>query len=270
MVTGVGDEVLLFATFFLLSLVMVVLLSRLRPRERGRRGREGGRGDVQQQQQPRMEDEGGPTGSPLTDQGGHGQPQIRPRRGNAATGDSTPSSSEARLSVRLVLSGLAQGTKTVTLRPDCSLFQLKRYPHNRTRLNIIAVAYIAHPLSPVLHPSLNREHFQEQLSQNLTVRFILQGQVLEDEAQTLEQLGIENRAALHVYVSQPRQAQQEAQGEMVNFDLSHLFLPLIGLMLAVVWVLLMCFPQVFSLPTKLLLFLLSLGYVFLAYNSTQA
>ena len=93
---------------------------------------------------------------------------------------------------------------------------------------------------------------------------------MRDETQTLAQLGLEDHAALHVFVSQPRPAQPEARGEVMNLDLSRLFLPLLGLMLAAVWLLLLCLPQVFSLFTKLLLFLLSLGYVFLAYNSMQA
>lgn len=128
-----------------------------------------------------------------------------------------------------------------------------------------------HTQSHQLNPSrFNRAQFQEQLSQDLAVRFILRGQVVRDETQTLEQLGLEDHAALHVHVNQPPPDQREAQGEVVNFDPSHLFLPLLGLILAVVWLLLMCFPQVFSLFTKFLLFLLSLGYVFLVYNSMQA
>ena len=134
LVTGVGDEVLLFAAFFLLSLIMVALLAHLRPRERERRTREGGRGDTQQQQQPQQQqqsetEDNGQTGSPLTDQGGHPQLQVRSRHGGDTTGDCAASSGGARLSVRLVLSGLAQGTRTLSLQPDCSLFELKRYQY---------------------------------------------------------------------------------------------------------------------------------------------
>ena len=121
-------------------------------------------------------------------------------------------------------------------------------------------------------PPRPRAHFQEELAQSRPVLFILRGQPLQDVTQTLQQLGIADNTALHVHVGQPQvpRPPQEVGPDQVDFDLSRLFLPLLGLVLGVVWVLLLSFPHVFSTLTKLLLFALSLGYVFLAYSSTRA
>lgn len=75
---------------------------------------------------------------------------------------------------------------------------------------------------------------------------------------------------MHIHVGRPRpQGQQDNQEVNDEFlDLSRLFVPLFGVILGIVWVAMLCYPQVFSLMTKLFLFALSLGYVMLTYVTT--
>ena len=123
---------------------------------------------------------------------------------------------------------------------------------------------------------LHRTYFQEQLAQHRPVRFIYQGRVLDNDNQTLRGLEIGSNHAIHVHIGRPRPFGSEGTQEFgpqqpgVMPDLSHLFLPLFGVILAICWVSMFCFPHIFSLFTKVLLFILSLGYVFMAYVSTRA
>jgi hypothetical protein len=122
---------------------------------------------------------------------------------------------------------------------------------------------------------LRRMHFQEQLSERRPVRFIYQGRVLENDAQTLQELGVGAHHAIHIHIGRPRPLNgQDNQnigpqppGQML--DISQLFLPLFGLIIAICWVSMFCFPYVFTLVTKILLFVLSLVYVFLTYIMTR-
>ena len=97
--------------------------------------------------------------------------------------------------------------------------------------------------------------------------------MLADLTATLEECGLQDHSAVHVHIGQIRQqgnqtgdeAVEQAAGQML--DLSWLFVPLFGLMLSVVWACFLLWPGVFSLLTKLSLFVLSLGYVLLVYYS---
>ena len=116
-----------------------------------------------------------------------------------------------------------------------------------------------------------RTHFSTQLAQGRSVRFIYHGRELADLAATLEDHRIQDHSAIHVHIGQTRQ-QGNRNGDTMQqadqiFDLSWLFVPLFGLMLAVVWACFLLWSSVFSLLTKLFLFVLSLGYVLLAYYS---
>ena len=124
LVEGVGDEVLLFSAFFLLSLIMLVVLSW---RRRGRRGRaEGERGGGEQeregghtsQQQPPAAEEGVQTVPTPAEQGG--RDHVRSRFGGS--GHDEPAQG-TEMSVRLVL---PQGTRSVGVRADTSLESIQR------------------------------------------------------------------------------------------------------------------------------------------------
>lgn len=114
-------------------------------------------------------------------------------------------------------------------------------------------------------------YFQEELTEHRPVRFIYQGRVLDNDTQTLQDLEIGSNHAIHVHIGRSRPHDTEGTqnfgpqppGEML--DLSQLFLPLFGLIVAICWVCMFCFPNVFTLLTKILLFILSIVYMFLAY-----
>ena len=121
-------------------------------------------------------------------------------------------------------------------------------------------------MSVTLIPST---YFQSEISQNRPVRFIYRGRVLSEDTLMLEQLEMGNQGAIHVHVGrpQPTETHEENQQETEMLDLSKLFIPLFGLILAIVWVLLLIYPYVFSTLTKIFLYGLSLGYVYLTYIS---
>jgi hypothetical protein len=78
-----------------------------------------------------------------------------------------------------------------------------------------------------------------------------------------------------VHVGRPRETpQQRAENEQQHankfLDLSRFFVPLFGVILGIAWVGLFCYPSVFTLITKLFLFFLSVGYIFLAYSTSFA
>lgn len=120
-----------------------------------------------------------------------------------------------------------------------------------------------------------RTYFQEQLAEHRPVRFIYQGRVLDNDNQTLQDLEIGSDHAIHVHIGRPRPPGTDG-GQHFGprppsdmLDISRWFFPLLGLILAICWVGMFCFPRVFSLLSKVFLFILSLGYVFMAYVSTQ-
>ena len=107
--------------------------------------------------------------------------------------------------------------------------------------------------------------------ENQLVKFIYQGRVLNSDTSTLQQLDITDGCPVHVHIGRPRESpQQRAENEQQQnanefLDLSRFFVPLFGVILGIAWVVLLCYPYVFTLITKLFLFFLSIGYVLLTY-----
>jgi hypothetical protein len=101
------------------------------------------------------------------------------------------------------------------------------------------------------------------------VKFIYRGRIIVDDNATLRSLGIGDGGAMHVHVGRPHPPGTPPQPPPVEMpDLSWLFVPLFGVILAIVWGCMLLFPDVFTLMSKLFLFLLSVGYVILTYVST--
>ncbi len=100
------------------------------------------------------------------------------------------------------------------------------------------------------------------------MKFIYQGRVLVDDTTTLRDLNIGNGGAMHVHVGRPHPPGTPNNDQPEVLDLSQFFVPLFGVILGIVWVCMLIYPYVFSLMSKLFLFLLSTGYVILAYIST--
>ena len=143
-------------------------------------------------------------------------------------------------------------------RTEVCMYILPTYPIN-----------FGHHLFPFFN---HRVHFSEEVSENRPVKFIYQGRVLNDELASLQSLNINDGCPVHVHVGRPRETpQQRAENEQQHanefLDLSRLFVPLFGVILGIAWVGLFCYPDVFTLVTKLFLFFLSVGYILLAYSS---
>ncbi len=136
------------------------------------------------------------------------------------------------------------------------------------RIKLLCIGALRLSTPCVTHP---RTYFQEQLTESRPVRFIYRGSVLEDDQLSLEQMGIGDNGVLHVHIGRPRpQGANGGQAEEDVLDLSRLFVPLFGVLLGIVWVALLTYPYVFTFITKLMLFFLFLGYVFLAYVTTRS
>lgn len=114
-----------------------------------------------------------------------------------------------------------------------------------------------------------RTYFHAEVDEYRPVKFIYQGRVITDDSTTLHALNISNGGAMHIHVGRPHPPdtppQQPAASEAL--DLSRFFVPLFGLILGIVWVCMFLYPNIFTFMTKFFLFLLSLGYVILAYVS---
>lgn len=107
-----------------------------------------------------------------------------------------------------------------------------------------------------------------ELSEHRPVKFIYQGRVLSEGSATLRDLNIGDGGAMHVHVGRPHPPgtpPEPPEPEML--DLSRFFVPLFSAILAIVWGAMLLYPHVFTLLSKLFLFLLSLGYVVLVYVS---
>ncbi len=100
------------------------------------------------------------------------------------------------------------------------------------------------------------------------IRFIYQGHVIADLDDSLLDIGIRNNSSLHVHIGRTEGTHnhQQPAPEEPSLDLSIFFLPLLGLLLGVVWTSFLLWPYVFSLPTKLMLFVLSVSYVYMFYT----
>ena len=72
------------------------------------------------------------------------------------------------------------------------------------------------------------------------------------------------------HVSHPnRELSENEQRHAAEFlDLSRYFVPLFGVILGIAWVGVFCYPNIFTLITKLFLFFLSVGYILLAYSTS--
>lgn len=120
----------------------------------------------------------------------------------------------------------------------------------------------------LLFLTLYSQYLQEQLSAGRRVRFISRGQVYEDDTVTLQECGVTNNSALHVHISEPRTRPSETQNE--DLDLSRMFVPLLGVILGLCWAALVYKPVLFTFFTKCLLYLLSLGWVVITFNTYTA
>ena len=95
--------------------------------------------------------------------------------------------------------------------------------------------------------AFKRRNFTEEISENKNVRLIFNGQVLREEANTLRSYGIFDKCVVHCLIHQqtavqqhqgPQQGQQlraEAPEAEEDFDVSELFIPVLGVGIIFLW-----------------------------------
>ena len=94
--------------------------------------------------------------------------------------------------------------------------------------------------------SFKRRNFTEELSDNKNVRLIFNGQVLREEQNTLRSYGIFDKCVVHCLIhqqasqQQPQRAQQpyqhrEPDENEEDFDVSEMFIPVLGVGLIFLW-----------------------------------
>ena len=117
---------------------------------------------------------------------------------------------------------------------------------------------------------ISRVYFTTEYNERRRIRFIYQGRVISDMNTTLSENNIRDNSSIHVHIGQQSQTTQDRNPDQIEneglLDLSFLFVPLFGLMLGIIWISFMIWPSVFSLLTKVMLFILSLGYVYVVFN----
>lgn len=275
LVAGIGDEVLLFAAFFLLSILVVSLISRWR--QQGQRPAQS-QGPESQDRRPETQDHRPESQDlrPETREESARRPSDSERGEAISTSQSLTSTdkpSEGELRSRFHPGSPGSGTKPSSTA-EASEEQQARGSEGSSisvRLVLPQSSLTVSVLPSSTLAGLRSTHFQQHLAENRQVRFIYRGRILSNDTQTLQELEITNNSALHVHIGTPRpQGAAENHQEQDVLDISGLFVPLFGTILAATWVAMFCFPHIFSLMTKLFLFALSLGYVVLSYVTVVA
>lgn len=127
-----------------------------------------------------------------------------------------------------------------------------------------------------------RRNFTEELGNNKNVRLIFNGQVLRDEGSSLRSCGLFDMCVVHCLVSAlpppssppaPRPGRQEQHGHHHHqhrggaLDVSSLFIPLLGLALALVWYMALTYNSYFNLMSTTALLGLTSLYLLSVYGT---
>lgn len=218
-IAGVGDEVVLFILFLVISILLIFYLSR----RRGRR--------VEGVNQDEINDD-----HVTENNDNQGEPRDHHMNENENVRQRNILQEE-NVTVRLVT---LQSSQTLTISSNTSLDEIQRV------------------------------YFATEYDERRRIRFIYQGHVISDMNTTLSENNIRDNSSIHVHIGQHSQTTQDRNPDQIEneglLDLSFLFVPLFGLMLGIIWISFMIWPSVFSLLTKVMLFMLSLGYVYLVFN----
>jgi len=121
-----------------------------------------------------------------------------------------------------------------------------------------------------------RRNFSEELSGDKNVRLIFNGQVLRDDSSSLGSCGLFDKCVVHCLVhsaatqtsSQPQeQQQQEQERRRQDMDLSALFVPILGLALAVLWYFALAYSVYFNIMSTTALLGLTSLYLLSVYGT---
>ena len=128
--------------------------------------------------------------------------------------------------------------------------------------------------------AFKRRHFSDELASGKQVRLIFNGQVLREEGSSLGSCRVQHNCVLHCLVhtntsssqgggqarqerAGARQGNRERQGR--DLDLSALFLPLLGLALALLWYCCLAYSSAFNLMSTAALLGLTSLYLLSVY-----
>jgi len=129
--------------------------------------------------------------------------------------------------------------------------------------------------------TFRQRNFTEEISENKSVRFIFNGQMLREESNTLRSYGMFDKCVVHCLIAQqpatPRASQapdlqqdhlhNQVQEDDQDFDISELFIPVLGFGLIILWYFAFTYSNYFnSMSTSALLGLTSL-FLFTLYGT---
>lgn len=122
-----------------------------------------------------------------------------------------------------------------------------------------------------------RRNFTEELSSDKNVRLIFNGQVLRDEASSLRSCGLFDKCVVHCLVhtttsGQAGHTSQQSVGDQPerqqqDLDLSALFVPVLGLALAMLWYFALAYSAYFNLMSTTALLGLTSLYLLSVYGT---
>jgi len=122
--------------------------------------------------------------------------------------------------------------------------------------------------------NFKRRNFSVELSENKNIRLIFNGQVLRNEASTLRSCGIFDKCVVHCIVQQ--QANQSnptnnqtnlVQENPEDFDLSELFIPILGVALIILWYFAFTYSTYFNTMSSTALLGLTSLFLFSVYGT---
>ncbi|MGH0123565.1 UNVERIFIED_CONTAM: hypothetical protein FKN15_012971 [Acipenser sinensis] len=126
--------------------------------------------------------------------------------------------------------------------------------------------------SPQKLPTTAQEKGSKYFSgQEQQIKFIYQGQLLQDQAQTLLSLNITNNCVIHCHISQPpREPAPDPSVALEHSDVTlnfgSLMIPMFVVMLTVVWYFRINYRQFFTAPATLSLVGVTVFFSFLIFG----
>lgn len=103
------------------------------------------------------------------------------------------------------------------------------------------------------------------------MKFIYQGQLLQDQARTLQSLNILDNCVIHCHLSQtvsaiPDTVVAPSEAGGITLSMSDLMIPIFMLMLAVIWYFRINYRQLFTAPATISLVGVTVFFSFLVFG----
>jgi len=122
--------------------------------------------------------------------------------------------------------------------------------------------------------NFKRRNFSVELSENKNIRLIFNGQVLRDEESTLRRCGIFDKCVVHCLVQQQSNTTNTTNNQTnvvqenpEDFDLSELFIPILGVALIILWYFAFTYSTYFNTMSSTALLGLTSLFLFSVYGT---